>query len=117
MPVSGIDASYYLTKDLDAATKFYSDLLGAAPTMHAPGFVSEWTFSGGETFGIYQQLEDFHISGTVMFHVDDVAAFVKDAMAKGVAFSGDGHIEDTPVCHMAFGQDPEGNRFIIHRPK
>jgi hypothetical protein len=26
----------------------------------------------------------------------------------------DPHTEDTPVCKMAFGEDSEGNTFIIH---
>jgi hypothetical protein len=30
---------------------------------------------------------------------------------------GDGQIEDTPNCHMAFGTDPDGNAFIIHKVK
>jgi hypothetical protein len=52
-----------------------------------------------------------------MFRVDDVPAFVKSAIANGVSFMGDGQIEDTPNCHMAFGTDPDGNAFIIHKVK
>jgi catechol 2,3-dioxygenase-like lactoylglutathione lyase family enzyme len=116
MTVRGIDASYYMTKDLDASTKFYKELLGMEPATHHPGMVSEWVFSGGEAFGLYQG-DSFYSGGTIMFRVDDVPAFVKDAMGRGVKFGGDGFIEDTPGCHMAFGSDPEGNQFIIHKRK
>ncbi len=119
MRVTGIDATYYTTKDLDRATKFYTGLLGTEPTMHAPNFVSEWTFPNGESFGLYmlQADEPFSASSGVMFAVDDVPAYVAAAKARGVAFSGEGAVTDTPVCHMAFGSDEEGNGFILHRRK
>jgi catechol 2,3-dioxygenase-like lactoylglutathione lyase family enzyme len=119
MRVTGIDAVYYMTKDLERATKFYADLLGLEPTMHAPNFVSEWTFANGETFGLYMlpENEPLNSSGGVMFAVDDVAAYVAAAKARGVTFSDEGAVADTPVCHMAFGEDGEGNRFILHHRK
>jgi len=52
-----------------------------------------------------------------MFRVDDVASFVKAAVAKGVPFHGDGFVDETPVCHMAFGTDPDGNHFMVHKVK
>ena len=47
--ITGIDATYYLAKDLVRATAFYRDLLGLTPTMEVPDFVTEFTFPGGET--------------------------------------------------------------------
>jgi predicted enzyme related to lactoylglutathione lyase len=119
MRVSGIDATYYMTKDLERATKFYSALLGCEPSMHMADFVSEWTFAGGETFGLYklQESEPWAASSGVMFAVADVAAYVAAAKARGVKFSDEGNVLDTPVCHMAFGQDDEGNGFILHHRK
>jgi len=116
MKVSGIDATYYTIKDLERGTKFYAGLLGAEPTMHMPDFVSEWTFGGGETFGLYQSKEASP-GGSAMFAVDDVAAAVKEAKALGVHFHEEGEVTDTPACHMAFGEDPEGNQFILHKRK
>jgi len=114
----GIDASYYMTKDLAKATAYYSELLGIEPSMHVPGVVTEYTFPGGETFGIYQPGGDgFYTSGGVMFAVDDVAAFVAAASARGVAFDDGGNVSEQPTCQMAFGTDPEGNHFIIHKRK
>ncbi len=82
--------------------------------------MSEWTFADGNSFGLYQTegagTAGGH-SGNVMFAVDDVARTVAAAMARGVKFGDDGGITDTPACHMAFGEDPEGNQFIIHHRK
>jgi hypothetical protein len=44
-----------------------------------------------------------------------VRAAVEELEAQGVGFTGDGHVEETPVCLMAFGQDSEGNGFILHQ--
>jgi hypothetical protein len=45
-----------------------------------------------------------------------VAAAVKESKALGATYE-DEEVTDTPVCHMAFGQDPEGNQFILHMRK
>ncbi len=116
--VTGIDATYYTVRDLDRATRFYSELLGASPTTTFSDMTCEWVFADGETFGLYKPPEDqgeFPVSGGVMFAVADVAAAVAASTARGVSFHGG--IEDTPVCQMAFGMDTEGNGFILHRRK
>jgi predicted enzyme related to lactoylglutathione lyase len=112
--VSGIDASYYWAHDLDRATAFYTTLLGAPPTATYPGVFSEWVFADDTAFGLYKG-EEFHAADGVMFSVDDVAAAVAECKARGVNFRGG--IEDTPACWMAFGQDSEGNGFILHKRK
>lgn len=116
--VNGIDAAYYYVKDMKRAVEFYTALLGAEPTMNFSEQVYEWTFRSGETFGLYQPSDSeggFRPGGGVLFNVDDVAAARDAAKARGVIFHGD--LEDTPVCHMAFGVDSEGNGFILHRRK
>ncbi|MGA2393231.1 MAG: VOC family protein [Candidatus Lustribacter sp.] len=114
MKVSGIDASYYYAKDLDRAVAFYTALLGAPPTASYPNTFAEWVFPGDEAFGLYMGSQYEHCDG-LMFGVDDVAAAVAELRARGVEFSGE--IEETPVCHMAFGTDSEGNGFILHQRK
>jgi predicted enzyme related to lactoylglutathione lyase len=116
--ITGIDASYYLTKDLGKATAFYTALFGSEPTMHVPDTVSEWTFGkDGTTFGLYQphDTSDWHPSGGVIFHVDDLTKSKAAAQTVGSTF--DDHVEETPMCYMAFGSDPEGNNFILHQVK
>jgi predicted enzyme related to lactoylglutathione lyase len=115
MKVRGMDAAYYTVKDLEKATQFYTNVLGSEPTMAFPGSVSEWTFPGNETFGLYQSPEGLSSGSGVMFAVDDVQAAVDLCKSMGVEF--DGAVDETPVCHMAFAKDPEGNRFILHKRK
>jgi predicted enzyme related to lactoylglutathione lyase len=114
MPVTGIDASYYYAKDLGRAVAFYNDLFAMEPEMHVPDMFAEWVFQGGEAFGLYKG-DEYKPGNGMMFAVPDIQAAVKDLTAKGVAVHGE--IEDTPVCHMAFGTDSEGNGFILHQRK
>jgi methylmalonyl-CoA/ethylmalonyl-CoA epimerase len=116
MHVSGIAASYYWAKDLERATAFYTMLLGAPPTASMPGIFAEWVLADDAAFGIYHGAgEGFKPSNSVMFAVDDVAAAVADAKTHGIPIAE--HIEETPVCWMAFGTDSEGNGFILHARK
>jgi catechol 2,3-dioxygenase-like lactoylglutathione lyase family enzyme len=114
--ILGVDATYYMTKDLGAAVAFYDALLGMKPTAHAPEMFAEYTLADDASFGLYQS-GAFYPGGTIMFRVDDVAAFVAAARDNGLTCFGDGHIEDTPSCYMAFGTDPDGNQFIVHKKK
>ena len=120
MKVSGIDATYYTVTDVNAQTTFYTALLGAEPVTKWPDRLAEWEFADGNSFGLYQT--EGHDgagggrSGSVMFAVDDVAQAMADAKGRGVKFHDD-EITDTPACHMAFGEDPEGNQFILHHRK
>jgi predicted enzyme related to lactoylglutathione lyase len=114
--ITGIDATYYLTKDHARAAAFYRDVLGLPVTVEVPGRFTEFEFPGGEAFGLYQAGE-WSASSGVMFAVPDVEAAVGLLKAKGVKFEGDGDITDIPSCKMAFGEDTEGNSFILHQRK
>lgn len=115
----GLDAAYYFVKDLERATKFYTDLLGTGPTGGHPGYYAEWTFPGGETFGLYQPHEEgtFRTGGGIMFAFDDLKSTVEYHKARGLKFEDEGHVEETPICFMAFASDTEGNGFILHQRK
>jgi len=116
--VKGVDAGYYMVKDLGRATKFYNDFLGMEPTLTVPDTVSEYTFAGGETFGLYKASDGEYYQGHgTLFAVDDINAAVADYKARGIQFDDDGKIDESPVCWMAFAQDTEGNRFIVHQRK
>ena len=118
-PVKGIDATYYTVLDLDGCTKFYTQLLGAEPTVAVPDFFTEWTFADDSSFGLYKAAtKPPSRSGSAMFRVDDVTAGANYLKALGAyASHGDELIGDYPTCQMAFGQDPEGNQFILHKRK
>ena len=105
-------------RDIEAQTKFYTELFGAPPENSWPGRLSEWTFGDGNSFGLYAAEGASEArSGSVMFAVGDVARTVAEATARGVKFAADGGITDAPTCEMAFGEDPEGNQFIVHHRK
>ena len=114
MKVLGIDASYYWVKDLPRAIEFYSWLIGGPPAASMENVFAEWTFPGGESFGLYKG-ERFVQSDGIMFAVEDVKATLDAIRARGIKV--EDHIEDTPVCFMGFGADTEGNGFILHHRK
>jgi predicted enzyme related to lactoylglutathione lyase len=114
--IKGMDASYYTVKDIKRATAFYNDLLKTTPTLTFGDRVVEYTFPSGETFGLYQS-DEWIPHGGILFAVDDIQAAVAEHKARGVKFEGDGHVENTPVCFMAFGEDSEGNTFTLHQHK
>jgi predicted enzyme related to lactoylglutathione lyase len=114
--VKGIHASYYTVKDFDRALDFYRALLGEEPSFSQPGAFAEWTFPTGETFGIYRT-DEWTPHGGLLFGVDDIKASVADNRARGVKFDDDGKVDDNGHCYMAFGEDSEGNTFILHQLK
>jgi predicted enzyme related to lactoylglutathione lyase len=116
--IKGVDAAYYYVKDLDRAQKFYTDFFGMEPTMIVPGMVAEWTFAGDETFGIYKPSEgEWHEGHGMLFAVEDIHSAIEEYKKRGFKFEDDGKIDETPVCHMAFAQDSEGNHFVVHQRK
>jgi len=112
--ITGIDIAGYLVKDPTAAVNFYRDVLGIAPTEiddQARG--AEFTLSDGSTFGVWKPEGD-DTGGFVMFSVSDLPGAVASYRARGLQVS---DITETPVCSMAFTQDPEGNGVILHQRK
>jgi predicted enzyme related to lactoylglutathione lyase len=113
----GIDIHVYAIKDASRAIAFWRDTMGLRPAWIDEAHGAEFELGDGSTFGIWK-LEDEGGSwskGTgVMFAVDDLLAAIEHFRAKGVTIS---DADETPVCHMAFAQDSEGNEFILHQRK
>ena len=103
--------------DLERSREFYRDTLGLP---EIPGLGSWPEFQLGENASLYlldptnigQDFTGPHTS-PIALRVPDVAAAKEALEAKGVEFTGD--VFDTTVCHMAIFQDPDGNRFMLHR--
>jgi predicted enzyme related to lactoylglutathione lyase len=55
-------------------------------------------------------------SGGVIFGVTDIDAAAARLRDAGIRFFTHGLL-DTPVCRIAWCEDPEGNNFAIHRRK
>ena len=116
--VRGIDTTAYLVKDVDRATKFYSDFFGFAPTLSFPPVGAEWTFPTGETFTVVKPpTAPWEKCVGIHFGVPDVKSAVATCKAKGITFEDDAKIYETPGCFMAFAHDSEGNEFILHEMK
>lgn len=73
--------------DLDRARDFYADKLGLTPAFQMDGVFLVYRTSGGSAFSVYQTEYAGQAGHTIaQWHVDDVAAEVRDLKAKGVTF-------------------------------
>jgi predicted enzyme related to lactoylglutathione lyase len=113
--VTGIDMAACLVSDPERAIAFYRDVLGLTPTQcDRQGRGAEFTLPDGSTFGVWNN-GDGKISGAAFFFaVDDARSAVDEFRSRGARIS---YVNETAVCLMAFGQDPDGNGFIIHQRK
>jgi catechol 2,3-dioxygenase-like lactoylglutathione lyase family enzyme len=102
--------------DMERATVFYRDTLGL-PVVDPRAFPE---FQLGENVSMYlidptqtgSSFQGGH-SSPIALRVADVAEARRELEERGVAFEGD--TLDTGVCHMAFFEDPDGNRLMLHR--
>jgi predicted enzyme related to lactoylglutathione lyase len=104
--------------DVRGARKFYEEVLGLA--------VSEEMMSGkwieyavgDNTLAIANVGEQWKPSeqGTgAAFEVENFDEAIKQLRNHGVPFAAEPF--ETPCCHMAVVQDPDGNKLIIHKLK
>jgi predicted enzyme related to lactoylglutathione lyase len=113
-PITGVDLIASFTTDPQRAIAFYRDVLGMTPTeVDDTGRGAEFTLGDGSTFGVWQP--DEPASGAaIMFAVQDIKTAIPELRERGAKLS---EPEETPVCYMAFCQDPDGNTVIIHQRK
>jgi predicted enzyme related to lactoylglutathione lyase len=112
---TGIDAHYYLAKDLQRAIAFYRDVIGLKVAREFSEGI-EFDLGDGSTFGISHMPDEWFPGGGVIFAFDDLEAIEAKLRETGVRFYTDGVI-NTPVCNIAWCEDPEGNTFAIHMRK
>lgn len=114
--IVGIDLSAYFVSDPRAAIAFYRDILGIEPTAVDPeGRGAEFTLADGQTFGVWNSGGDSPTSGgCMMFAVGDIDAAVARIRANGGTIADP---DESPVCRMAFGTDPDGNAYMVHQRK
>jgi predicted enzyme related to lactoylglutathione lyase len=114
--ISGVDFVALPTHDVVASAEFYGETLGLRRSVYMP----ERNFAEFETGNLTLSVIDAEKMGIehnpqpteIALHVDDVAEARKTLEARGVQFKGE--ILDTGVCHMAFFEDPEGSKFMLH---
>jgi predicted enzyme related to lactoylglutathione lyase len=113
-PITGVDIVAYFTSDPEKSIAFYRDVLGMTPTeTDDQGRGAEFTLSDGSTFGVWRPDEPA-AGAAVMFAVSDIHDALPRLRERGAQLS---EAEETPVCFMAFGRDPDGNTIIIHQRK
>ena len=121
LKVSEIAFSCYPVTDMARARKFYEAVLGLKPTLVVgePGGMqwTEYDIANG-TLSLGAGAPDWKPTATgcsVGLEVEDFDAAIAHLKANGVKFKMEPF--PTPVCHMAFIYDPEGNLICIHKRK
>ena len=114
--VTGVDFVPIPTRDLDAAVRFYGEVLGLPRSVYMPERNFAEFETGNVTFSVInaEQMGIGHhpVQTAIALHVDDVAAARATLEERGVQFEGDTF--DTGVCHMGFFRDPDGNALMLH---
>jgi catechol 2,3-dioxygenase-like lactoylglutathione lyase family enzyme len=113
--VTGTDFVCVPTKDYEAASKFYGDVLGLEFSKRWGDRPAGEFETGSLTLAVMESAafgSEFSPAAGIALHVDDVAAARGELESRGVEFTGD--VLDSGVCHMAFFQDPDGNQLILH---
>ena len=111
--IKGIDVTTYLVKEPKRAIAFWRDVMGL-PATYVSDQGAEFELADGTTFGLWRMDDGtWHPGHGVMFHVDDVQAAADHYRSRGAQILE--HIEVETQCSMAFGEDTEGNHFILHQ--
>jgi len=111
--VLGIDTTTYLVKDVDRAKRFYRDVIGLPLTSEFGDQGCEFVLPDNTTFSLWKMHDGSWTAGNgVLFSVRDFEAALDHYRKAGVKIAP--HVEDTPVCTMAFAEDSEGNTFVFH---
>ncbi len=116
MNVEHVDFISVPVSDMDRSVAWYRDTLGLPQTSEG-GFPE---FELGDNTFLYL-IDPKSLGGEfnaahgspIALRVADVADTRKEMEARGIEFAGE--IYDTGVCHMAPFDDPDGNRFMLHR--
>lgn len=104
--------------DIQRARSFYEDVLGLKVSEEMAG--GKWIeYSvGRDTLAIANVGDDWTPSdqGTgAAFEVEDFEEAITHLKDRGVPFAAEPF--ETPCCHMAVVQDPDGNKMMIHKLK
>jgi predicted enzyme related to lactoylglutathione lyase len=114
-PITGIDLAGCMVSDPKRSIAFYRDVLGITPTeIDDQGRGAEFTLADGSTFGVWHQDGAKDSGSGIMFAVDDIDAALATLRERGAELSDK---FESPVCFMSFGEDPDGNGYMIHQRK
>ena len=114
--ITGTDFITVSTRDIDAATAFYGDVLGLRRSKQWGQMPAHEFETGNLTIAVMQSdafgMEFRAHTHPIALHVDDFEAAKAELESRGVEFQGE--TLDSGVCYQAFFQDPDGNALAIH---
>lgn len=115
--ITGTDFVNLFTEDIARSEAFYTETLGL-PVLKRYGKMPGVEFETGNLTIAVIQSDAFGIPFSpsqqpIAFQVDDVEAARAQLESEGVKFVAD--TIDSGVCHMAFFDDPDGNRLQLHK--
>lgn len=118
MKIKGIGFVAIPVSDIPRARKFYEELLGLKVSEEMMG--GKWIeyAVGDDTLAIANVGDHWTPSdqGTgAAFEVEDFDDAIKRLREEHVRFAAEPF--ETPCCHMAVVQDPDGNKMMIHKLK
>lgn len=107
-----INVSWYQVSDINAAKKFYGEVLGLKKTFEIEGWCEFSHAEGAASIGLNQLPDRDERGATLVLRVDDLARVQKELSAKGVKFEGE--VQEVPgVVRLATFRDPDGNRLQL----
>jgi catechol 2,3-dioxygenase-like lactoylglutathione lyase family enzyme len=114
--ITGTDFITVSTKDFEAATAFYGDVLGLPLSKRWSDMPAAEFETGNLTIAVMQSdafgLEFRAHNHPIEFRVEDFEAARKELQSRGIEFKGE--TLDSGVCYQAFFADPDGNALAIH---
>jgi predicted enzyme related to lactoylglutathione lyase len=114
--IKGTDFVFLPITSFERAEEFYGVALGLECSKRYDKGIGGEFETGNLTIQVVDMAKigrEFEPSKSgIALHVDDVEAARAELESRGVEF----HDEtmDSGVCHMAFFQDPDGNRLLLH---
>ena len=119
MKILEIAFSCYPVTNMERARAFYEGVLGLTVTMNHKMENGHWVEydigTGTLAIGVAPGMNPSTDGCTVSLEVDDFEKAISELQSANVTFAF-GPIE-TPVCHMVFVRDPDGNSVGIHKRK
>jgi catechol 2,3-dioxygenase-like lactoylglutathione lyase family enzyme len=102
--------------DVEAALRFYTEVLGLTPRADRPdfGFGGAWLDAGGQQVHLIEGGVPAGLGQHFALQVDDLAEVVEELRGKGLTIA-----DPSPVgaSLQAFVTDPAGNLVELHQPR
>src|SRR5438309_6936389 len=109
MTLRSLDSVYYWTHDMEAAIRFYTEVLGLELARRDGDEWAEFR-TGSIRFALHGSSEQHPPSGTAVFEVDDLDETRFTMQQRGAVFDGEG---EAAGARFASLRDPDSNRLQL----